>query len=279
MSTPEKPLYLQSDSILPTGGTSQDRERALLLCEALAPGTGQMKMVVIDGEPASKSRPRFTRTGRPYRTKEDVDAEKRTAAHLQRLFSEPWTGNVALGCVFFRPNKQRIDVDNMIKHVCDAANGIAWIDDSQVTAVYGIAELDIDHPRTVIVFAQHRSTLLRGTDNVRACEHCGTEFPIIGRTTKRFCSSTCAYKARGHDLSEPIPCKQCGEPFRRTTKTQVMCSAECRAASVRGRNKSRGKPKSECTECGTVLGHSRGGRCRACWRANPNGVQLEVTAP
>lgn len=270
MSEPQqtKPLSEQADSILPEGGREEDRERALLLCEAMAPGTGRMFMVVIKGEPASKSRPRFTKHGRPYRTKEDVDAEARTASHLRRTFAAPWTGNVALGCVFFRPSKQRIDVDNMLKHVCDAANGIAWIDDSQVTAVYGVAELDAEHPRTVLMFAQHRSTLLRGTDNVRPCEYCGTEFPIVGRTTKRFCTSACAYKARSHDLSAPVPCKHCEQPFRRTTSAQVMCSPECRVESLRGKQKAKAGPLSTCTSCGSELSHRRGGRCRACWRAN-----------
>ncbi|MBB5081331.1 RusA family crossover junction endodeoxyribonuclease [Nonomuraea endophytica] len=269
MINDSQPLELTPDSLFPAGGREEDAERALLLCEALAPGTGQMMMAVIDGEPPSKSRPRFTRNGKPYRTKEDVDAEARTAQHLRRIFDQPWTGNIALGCIFFRPNKQRIDVDNMIKHVCDAANGIAWNDDSQVTAVYGVAELDQQSPRTVLIFAQHRSTLTRGTDNVRPCEYCGTPFELVGRTTKRFCTAACSYKARGYDLSEPILCKQCGQLFRRTTKAQILCSRECRADSVRGRNRSRGGPPSNCATCGKPLSHRRGGRCRDCWRANP----------
>ncbi|MFD4343463.1 RusA family crossover junction endodeoxyribonuclease [Streptomyces coelicoflavus] len=254
---------------MPPGGREADSERALRLCAALAPGTGRLMSTTILGEPASKSRPRFTRSGKPYRTREDVDAEKRTAAHLRRLFTEPWTGNVAVGAVFFRPNKQRIDVDNMLKHVCDAANGIAWVDDSQVTAIYGIAELDAEQPRTILVFAQHASTLTRGTDNVRACEHCGKPFPLVGRTTKRFCTAACAYKARGHDLAEPVHCKQCGNPFRRRTKKQVMCSPECRANHLRNRRRESAKPRSKCSECGKTLAHTRGGRCRDCWRANP----------
>jgi Holliday junction resolvase RusA-like endonuclease len=247
-----------------------DSERMLRLCAAIAPQTGEMRSCTVLGEPVSKPRPRFTRTGKPYRTRQDVDAEQRIAWHLRRLFARPWTGNIALGCVFFRPDKQRIDVDNMLKHVCDAANGIAWVDDSQVTAVYGVAELDVERPRTLLVFARHSSSLLRGTDNVRACPQCGVEFPLIGRTTRRFCSLPCSRRARGHNLAEPVACKQCGKPFKRTTAAQQMCSRECRADSLRGRNRSRGQPKSACTECGKTLAHRRGGRCRACWRANPH---------
>lgn len=267
------------DTLMPTGGREQDRERGLRLIEVLAPGTAEAKILILPGEPASKSRPRFTRNGKPYRTKEDVDAEKRTAEHVRQFFAKPWTGNIALGCVFFRPSKQRIDVDNMIKHVCDAVNGIAWIDDSQVTAVYGVAELDAVHPRTILVFTPHVSTLTRGSDNVRACERCGTEFPMVGRSTKRFCTAACSYKARGHDLSEPVPCKQCERPFRRITSAQLMCSRECRADSLRGRNKARGVPRSTCSTCGKTLPHTRGGRCRKCWAAAPTLPGLEVVKP
>lgn len=257
------------DTLLPRGGREQDHERALRLMEALAPGTCEAKIIVIPGEPASKSRPRFTRKGKPYRTKEDVDAEQRTAAHIRRVFPEPWTGNMAVGCVFFRPNKQRIDVDNMLKHVCDAANHIAWLDDSQITALYGIAEMDAAEPRTIIVFTTHTSSLVRGSDNMRPCERCSKPFPLMGTSKKRFCGKSCSYKARGHDLNEPVHCKHCKRPFRRTTTAQTMCSRECWADHLRGKAKARAKPKSVCPGCGKTLAHSRGGRCRECWRADP----------
>lgn len=39
----------------------------------------------------------------------------------------------------------------MFKHVCDAGNGILWLDDSQITAKYGGIELDRHRPRTILV--------------------------------------------------------------------------------------------------------------------------------
>jgi Holliday junction resolvase RusA-like endonuclease len=269
----ERPRHCAGgDTILPTGDRSLDRERAFRLMEVLAPGTSDAKIIVIPGEPPSKSRPRFTSKGKTYKPRADQDAEERTAWHVRAAFgAEPaWTGNVALGCVFFRPNRQRIDVDNMLKHVCDAANGIAWVDDSQVTAVYGVAELDAEHPRTVLVITRHESSLVRGTDNRRKCEHCGKPFQIIGKNVKRFCTPTCAYQARGHDLAEPVECKQCRKPFRRKTSQQVMCSRECWGVYNKGRPRAKRSPRSQCAECGKALNHSRGGRCRECWRANPN---------
>lgn len=150
-----------ASSLLPAGGHEHDQERARLLAHALAPGTLDYRMLVLPGAPAAKGRPRFTREGRAYKTGEDGQAEARTGWHFRRAFRQPWTGNLAVGAVFFRPDRQRIDVDNLLKHVCDAGNGIGWLDDAQITAVYGVAELDAQRPRTVLVVARHFSSLDR----------------------------------------------------------------------------------------------------------------------
>ncbi|MFD0209193.1 RusA family crossover junction endodeoxyribonuclease [Streptomyces hirsutus] len=171
-----------------------DRARGEQLMQLLAPGASTSWGLVIPGEPATKSRPRFG-NGRTYKLEKDEEAEKATAWHLRRRFRQPLTGNVALGCVFFRPDMRLIDVDNMIKHVCDAANGVVWVDDSQVTAVYGQAELDVDEPRTLVVVAPHMSTLLRGTDNVRDCAGCGKPF-TPSHLTQKCCSRDCVAEAR-----------------------------------------------------------------------------------
>lgn len=258
-------------TILPEGGREQDQERALRLVQALAPGTADLRFFVIPGEPVSKARPRLGKGG-TYQKEEDKEAERRTGWHFRKAQrgAPPWTGNVALGCVFFRPNRQRIDVDNMLKHVCDSANGIAWLDDSQVTAVYGVAEIDAEYPRTIIVMARHHSSLMRGTDADLRCPQCGNRFTGQGRNPQRHCSVTCANKAAGRDLSAPVQCKQCGNPFRRKTAAQVFCGAECSRSFWKGRPRNRRNNRSRCSECGTQLSHNRGGRCRACWRANPN---------
>lgn len=147
-------------SLLPAGGREQDQERARLLAAVLAPGAEDVKSLVWGGEPPSKSRPRFAE-GRTYKDPADEAAEAKTGWNLRRLFRQPWTGNLAVGLVFFRPDRRRIDVDNMIKHVLDAGNGIGWVDDHQVTALYGVAELDAQFPRTLLVVTRHVSSLDR----------------------------------------------------------------------------------------------------------------------
>lgn len=147
-------------SLLPAGGREQDQARALLLAQALAPGVKDVRVLTLAGPPASKSRPRFSQ-GRTYKSDADTAAEQATAWQLRRVFRQPWTGNLALGCVFFRPDRQRIDTDNMLKHVCDAGNGIAWGDDAQITATYAMVELDAAAPRTLLVITRHVSSLDR----------------------------------------------------------------------------------------------------------------------
>ncbi|WP_284576651.1 RusA family crossover junction endodeoxyribonuclease [Streptomyces sp. 2P-4] len=148
-------------SLLPAGGRELDRERARLLASALAPEATEGKLIWLPGEPATKARPRFGAGGRAYKSDEDEQAEAATGWLLRRAFRQPWTGNLALGAVFFRSDRRRVDADNMIKHICDAGNGIGWVDDAQITAVYGVVELDAVEPRTVLVVCRHRSSLDR----------------------------------------------------------------------------------------------------------------------
>jgi Holliday junction resolvase RusA-like endonuclease len=172
-----------------------DRVRGEELLRFLAPEAAESWGTVFLGEPHSKSRPRFSKDGHAYKDPADADAEQATKWKLRRWFRRPMlTGNVALGCVFFRSSMQLIDTDNLIKHVCDAGNGILWVDDSQVTAKFGAIELDPFLPRTVIVVAPHVSTMLRGTDYVRVCEGCGETFQPSRR--QKNCSRDCATAAR-----------------------------------------------------------------------------------
>jgi Holliday junction resolvase RusA-like endonuclease/ssDNA-binding Zn-finger/Zn-ribbon topoisomerase 1 len=254
-----------------TAGRS-DLERALDLCGALCADSDTMRFLVIPGAPYSKSRPRSSRDGHVYVKKQDRQQEDLTGWYLRTLFSRPLTGNVALGCIFFRPNRQRIDADNMLKHVCDAASGIVYHDDEQVTGITGLIELDADNPRTVIMVGEHTTTLTRGTDATTPCPECGQPMSLIGRTARpEFCSRTCRNKADGLDLTEPVPCAQCSKPFKRTTRAQKLCSPQCRADRLRNAHKNRATPNSRCAECNKQLSHKRGGRCRDCWRANPTG--------
>lgn len=246
----------------PTLRPPEDMYYAMSLLESIARDAADVSVTTVYGDPHSKGRPLIV-NGRAMPNTADVKAEAGTRAALSRRH-ETYTGNVAMVCLFFRPNKQRIDVDNMLKHVCDAANGLLWTDDSQVTSLLGVVELDAGLPRTVIATAPQRTTMLRGSDDVVLCP-CGT---LFSRTTSKYCSLDCPARARGF-LRRPVPCEHCGDDFIRNTSTQRYCSPDCRIEGRRGRMRGRGKPFSQCSACGTRLTHKRGGRCRECWRADP----------
>lgn len=257
-----------------------DQTWATWMYEAFARGGDdeQMTMLVVPGNPWSKSRPRFAR-GRTYQPRDDLEAERRMASHLARSPAR-FTGNVFLACHFYRSNYQRIDVDNLVKHVCDSATGVLWKDDSQVTATVAVLDYDPVQPRTVIVVGNHASSLARGSDQAKDCPTCGKRFiPAAGkrRTAQTSCSARCARTAQagGVDLSLAIPCAQCGEPFRRKTTGQIVCSNACRTKRLTGRPRPNARP-SRCTQCGAALTHRRGGRCRTCWRADPAGAPAPV---
>jgi Holliday junction resolvase RusA-like endonuclease/predicted nucleic acid-binding Zn ribbon protein len=247
-----------------------DFDHACEMYERIASGSTDefMLYVVIPGAPPSKARPRHGK-GFTYVTPESRAAEARTALFLTRLVAAPLEGNVALGCVFFRPNKQRIDTDNMLKHVCDAANGVLWVDDSQVTAVMGITEYDAGNPRTLIVVGRHASSMTRGADDQYPCVVCGAAIVAAGQNRRKTCSKACAFKARGMVLLvEPVPCEQCGVPFKRINKYQRFCTRDCAVDSFRSKRKSHALPFARCSDCDVELTHRRGGRCRACWAAS-----------
>lgn len=259
---------------------ASDFERMAQLSEALGIGaySDVMHMMTMPGAPWSKARPRFARSGHTYVPADDRDAQERTAAFLRSRMREPFTGNVALGCVFFRPNRQRIDTDNLIKHVCDAATGVVWADDSQCTAVMGVLEIDRENPRTLIVIGKHYSTLTRGSDATYPCAVCGKPINIHGqahaRDPKKTCSKKCGQEYRGFvSLERRVPCPACGTPFRRASSYSKYCSRECAVATLRNRRRAAASPMSECSTCGKTLDHKRGGRCRACWCADPSGRQ------
>lgn len=259
-------------------GGAEDLHRVTRLVRVIGGDEWAISALKIYGAPWSKSRPRTTRTGQMYQKPEDRAAERALASTFARWQHESFPGNVALAAIFYRPNRQRIDADNLLKHVCDSANGILWEDDSQVTTIAGLIELDPGLPRTVVAVAHHASSLTRGSDWVQLCVRCGAEFTVDRRqTVKRYCSLECSSLARGHVLTAPVPCAQCGEPYKRNTKTQKFCSVACRADSVRG-NKKGGAQFSRCTTCDKELTHKRGGQCRRCWALRGTPLRSEVTS-
>ena len=108
--------------------------------------------IIIPGPPAGKERPRFTKWGQAYTPDKTREREEEIAllAKMAMRGRKPFTGPVRVDVTaVFRPplswRKPRIsqalaggilptvkpDRDNIEKLVCDAMNGIVFVDDKQ----------------------------------------------------------------------------------------------------------------------------------------------------
>ena len=104
---------------------------------------------VVPGQPKPKARPRFAK-GRVYSP--SWKEEKRVAGHIR-----PQMGHwkicgtfVALKLVFYREDRRKVDLDNLVKLVTDAMNGLVYVDDAQIVDIHAKKEHDSVNPRTEV---------------------------------------------------------------------------------------------------------------------------------
>lgn len=226
----EREVYESGEWVVPPS----DVDRMLTLLSPLCRDTESLFITTIDGPPKSKARPRPNPRGGVWSpSTADEDA---LAYRLKAVVDTRHEGNVIVAAIFFRPNFQRVDVDNLLKLVLDAGTkaGI-WRDDSQVTALLGVMEYDKARPRTVVGIGEHVTTLDRRVPTA-SCAMCGKEFQVVVRGRGTFCSAAC----RGKML---------------------------RQAKVRpGRGAGpKGQPSAKCVDCGADLSKRSYIRCRSCW--------------
>lgn len=187
----------------------------------------------VPGEPASKSRPRFTSKGHVYTPAAVKQAEQMIATAFRaaggRLMNDP---NVAfrVEAEFHQGTHQRRDVDNMLKLVLDGLNKIAWPDDAQVLDVRGRKRF-VDRPEAKTIVSVYAD----GDMGRRAeeCRHCGRTFatyPSWNNPGRRrvFCSRDCTYAASRAQRTHT--CEHCGSDFiaRAKAATPRFCSTACK---------------------------------------------------
>ena len=114
----------------------------------------------IPGTPVAKARPRVTRSGHAYTPKKTADYERRVKICVMQLMAvqhlRPTTEAIRLYVQAFFPipsswslSKKknaiegvlkpvsRPDLDNLVKSIQDALNGVAYKDDSQIIELIG----------------------------------------------------------------------------------------------------------------------------------------------
>lgn len=237
---------------------------------------GQMRPVeviarfTVGGEPVSKARARFTNygsKGRTYTPEKTKTAEAMVAkAFRSTVPAHTPDADTVYGvfAVFYCGTRQRRDVDNMLKLICDGLNKVAWADDVQVREITGRRDYTAtqDEARTEVLvyrlgmtdrpkrncvhcgmaFDMYQSTSARKycsrdcitaaarAKRLKVCAGCGEEFvDANGGEPAKYCSKACVYR---HKTTEVL-CLVCGTPFRLPQslagKSNPTCGDECRA--------------------------------------------------
>jgi crossover junction endodeoxyribonuclease RusA len=104
---------------------------------------------VVPGDPIPKARARVM-AGYAYTPKRTRVAEATVAAAAKAAGVYPTTYPVRLSATFYRGSARRCDLDNLIKLVQDALNGIAYVDDQQIMTLVAEKHIDRESPRTDI---------------------------------------------------------------------------------------------------------------------------------
>ena len=197
--------------------------------------------VVIEGEPASKARVRFSKRGSkvhaftPEKTKQ---AEEAIAWHVLAA-KQPWMRNATAYGVkahFYCGTWQRRDIDNMLKLVLDGCNKVVWDDDCQVIEISAKLERGADHARTEFEIWPIDGAK---TPPTVPCAECGAAIRVYGsqmkNATNRYCSKAC--QTIGQTTLEPVPCMGCGEPIMLSRSARAKnpnrhCSRGCLSRST-----------------------------------------------
>lgn len=106
-------------------------------------GDRPIAFLMLAGEPLPKGRPRAKAGQQPFTPPATRAAEKRVREAFVAKYPEwiPLEGLLTVTGEFFRTTMRAVDVDNLLKLVTDALNGIAWVDDSQIDDLRGIRHL------------------------------------------------------------------------------------------------------------------------------------------
>lgn len=227
--------------------------------------------IVFNGPPLGKKRPRFTRSGHVY-TDSATRAYERA---LRELFLAAITAGqpddkslFGLRCFFFRQNRQRIDCDNLLKAVSDAANKVIWKDDSQVVEVFGKRWLAQDnaHMQAVVYLVPDPSP------SHPKCPQCGKIIVSYKSRPRVYCSKKCANAAN----RVTIVCRECEQPFtvaanlanKEGRKGRLFCSQSCSMKYARRTGlvvpPARRRVNHLCVVCGAKVSRKEYTRCNVC---------------
>ncbi len=118
------------------------------------PGSAVLSFTV-EGPPVPKARARRGKGGRHYTPAQTRAYESRVRwLAIAAASAAGWRpiadASYALDLVVVFPDARRRDLDNVTKSLCDALNGVAWLDDSQVAELHVRRGIDRASPRVEV---------------------------------------------------------------------------------------------------------------------------------
>lgn len=108
---------------------------------------------VVDGEPVAKARPRLTARGHIYTPPKTLKHERAIKEKFYAEYGKDFTPTdkaISVRVFFFLKKPARVpadfpprplkrpDIDNLIKTVLDALNGVLYQDDKQIVKILGV---------------------------------------------------------------------------------------------------------------------------------------------
>ena len=131
--------------------------------------------IVIYGEPVTQGRPRFTKTGHTYDPQRSRNYKQLVrfwvTQHLKKIDGfKPYENALCVDLTFYlgiptswskqkriqasqgqiRPIVRNGDIDNMVKAILDANNGLLWVDDAIITDLSARKRYTADLARVVL---------------------------------------------------------------------------------------------------------------------------------
>ena len=109
-------------------------------------------MITLYTKPVPVNQKYGVQRGKMVLSKKYRDTKKALQQEMWVLNSpnKPEEGDVAVNVIFYFGNQRANDIDNCLKILLDAAEGILFINDSQVTELHVFKEYDKKNPRVEI---------------------------------------------------------------------------------------------------------------------------------
>ena len=109
-------------------------------------------MITLYTKPVPVNQKYGVQRGKMVLSKKYRDTKKALQQEMWALNSpnKPEEGDVSVNIIFYFGNKRANDIDNCIKILLDAAEGILFLNDSQVTSLQVFKEYDKEDPRIEI---------------------------------------------------------------------------------------------------------------------------------